>query len=88
MMKDQSGATPSMVMMDQARRLMEQGKYRESLLLALEVLLYELNILRESLIALEMVTRMEIETPAPIREEPPQQYDHFWLPSVKPRLVH
>ena len=88
-MKDQTAATPGMVKMDQARRLMEKGQYRESLLLALEVLLQELNNLRESLIALQIVTRLEQQkTPvAPIREEPPQP-DHFWLPPVKARVLH
>ena len=87
-MKDQAAATPGTVKMDQARRLMETGKYRESLLLALEVLLEELNNLRESLIAIQIVTRLELETPAaPVREEPPQP-DHFWLPPVKARILH
>jgi hypothetical protein len=87
-MKEQSANTPGKVKMDQARRLMEQGQHRESLLLALEVLLGELNNLRESLIALQMVTRLEAETPpASVQEEPPQ-HDHFWLPSVKPRVLH
>ena len=87
-MKDQAAATPGTVKMDQARRLMETGKYRESLLLALEVLLDELNNLRESLIAIQIVTRLELETPAaPVREEPPQP-DHFWLPPVKARVLH
>ena len=87
-MKDQSAATPGMAKMDQARRLMEQGQYRESLLLALEVLLQELNKLRESLIALQMVTRLELETSAtPVGEEPPQS-DRLWLPAVKNRVLH
>ena len=67
-MKDQSATTPGMVKMDQARRLMEQGQHRESLLLALEVLLQELNNLRESLIGLQMVTRLEME---PLRRPHP-----------------
>lgn len=87
-MKDQSATTLAMVKMDQSRRLMEKGQYRESLLLALEVLLQELNNLRETLIALQMVTRLEMETPAtPVREEPPQP-DYFWLPAVKARVLH
>ncbi|MFA4903212.1 MAG: hypothetical protein WC600_10770 [Desulfobaccales bacterium] len=87
-MKEQSANTPGKVKMDQARRLMEQGQHRKSLLLALEVLLEELNSLKESLIALQMVTRLEVEpTTAPVREEPPQP-DHFWLPPVKPRVLH
>jgi hypothetical protein len=87
-MKDQSSPTTGMVKMDQARRLMENGQYRESLLLGLAVLLQELNNLRESLIALQMVTRLELTPPAsPPREEPPQP-DHFWLPPVKARVLH
>ncbi len=87
-MKDQSAAPPGMVKMNQARRLMEQGQHRESLLLALEVLLQELNNLRESLIALQKVIRLEKATPvAPIKEEPPPP-DFFWLPPVKRRVLH
>jgi hypothetical protein len=87
-MKEQSANTPGKVKMDQARRLMEQGQHRKSLLLALEVLLEELNNLRESLIALQLVTRLETEpSPAMIRQEPPQP-DHFWLPPVKARVLH
>jgi hypothetical protein len=87
-MKEQSANTPGKVKMDQARRLMEQGQHRKSLLLALEVLLEELNNLKESLIALQMMTRLEVEPrPAPVREEPPQP-DHFWLPPVKARVLH
>ncbi len=87
-MKDQSAAPPGMVKMDQARRLMEQGQHRESLLLALEVLLQELNNLRESLIALQTLTRSETAPPAaPSKEEPPQP-DFFWLPPVKTRVLH
>ena len=88
-MKAQSATTPGMVKMDQARKLMEQGQHQESLLLALEVLLDELNNLKESLLALQMVTRLEVETPpASVREEPPQPPDHFWLPPVKARVLH
>jgi hypothetical protein len=84
MMTDQS----AIVKLDQARKLMDQGQHRESLLLALEVLLQELNNLRESLIALQMMTRLELETPAPpAREEPPEP-DFFWLPAVKTRVLH
>jgi hypothetical protein len=88
-MKAQSATTPGMVKMDQARKLMEQGQHRESLLLALEVLLEELNNLKESLLALQMVTRLEVETPrTSVREKPPQPPDHFWLPPVKARVLH
>jgi hypothetical protein len=89
MMKNQSVTTPGMIKMDRARRLMEEGQHRESLLLALEVLLLELNNLRESLIALQMVTRLELEAPpSPAREKEPPQFDHFWLPPVKDRVLH
>jgi hypothetical protein len=88
-MKAQSATTPGMVKMDQARKLMEQGQHRQSLLLALEVLLEELNNLKESLLALQMVTRLEVETPrTPVREEPPEPPDHFWMPPVKARVLH
>jgi hypothetical protein len=87
-MKDRLTAEPGMVKMDQARKLMEKGQYEESMLLALEVLLQELNNIRESLIALQMVTRLELEPPdAPVREEPPQP-DIFWLPPMKTRVIH
>ncbi len=87
-MKNQSGTTPGLIRIDQARQLMEKGQYRESLLLALEVLLQELNNLRESLIALQMVTRLESEAPDPPKREEPQEPDHFWLPPVKLRVLH
>jgi hypothetical protein len=88
MMKDQSAATPGGAKMDEARRLMEEGKHQESLLLALDVLLQELNNLRESLIALQMVARLELETPEEEVNEDPPQPDLFWLPPVKPRVLH
>jgi hypothetical protein len=87
-MQDQSAITSGMVKMDQARRLMEQGQYRESLLLALEVLLEELNNLQESLLAVQMMTRLELEAPVPPPREEPPQPDHFWLPPVKARVLH
>lgn len=87
-MKDQTAATPGQVKMDQARQLLEQGRHQESLLLALEVLLEELNNLRESLLALQMVTRLELEATAPpVREKSPQP-DFYWLPTVKARVLH
>jgi hypothetical protein len=87
-LKDRLAAEPGMVKMDQVRKLMEKGQYEESMLLALEVLLQELNNIRESLIALQMVARLELEPPdAPVLEEPPQP-DVFWLPPMKTRVVH
>ena len=89
-MKDQSTATasPSIMKMKQARRLMEQGQHQESLLLALDVLLQELNNLRESLIALQLLTRLELKSSDPPVENEPAQPDLFWLPPVKPRVLH
>lgn len=88
-MKDKAVAAPGLTTLDQARRLMEKGQYRESLLLALEGLLQELNNLRESLIALQIVTRLEakVQETQPVIEEPPQP-ETFWLPPVKARVLH
>jgi hypothetical protein len=87
-MKDQSTAYPGLVKMEQARRLMEKGQHRESLLLALEVLLQELNNLRESLIGLQMIAQLELKPSAPPVQEEPTEPDLFWLPPVKTRIVH
>ncbi len=87
-MKDQSTDSPGMVKMEQARRLMEKGQHRESLLLALEVLLDELNNLKESLIGIQMITRMELQATAPPAPEEPAQPEFHWLPPVKPRTLH
>lgn len=87
-MTEQSVASPGLVKMEKARRLMEQGQHRESLLLVLEVLLDELNNLRESLIGIQIITRMELKASAPsVQEEPPQAEFH-WLPPVKARILH
>jgi hypothetical protein len=87
-MKDQSTASPGMSKLEQARLLMEQGQHRESLLLALEVLLDELNNLRESLIGIQMITRMEQKASSPPVQEEPTQPELFWLPPAKPRILH
>ncbi|MGA9753766.1 MAG: hypothetical protein WBV23_01340 [Desulfobaccales bacterium] len=88
MMKDKSDTPPSFLKMEQARKLMDQGHHHESLVLALEVLLQELDSLRDSLLALQMATRSEYQTFTPdIPEEHPQP-DHYWLPAVKPRVLH
>ena len=87
-MKDQSVATPGMVKMEQARRLMEQGHYRESLLLALEVLLQELNNLRESLLALQKLSRLELEAPTSLLREESPHLDQVWHPAAKARILH
>jgi hypothetical protein len=86
-MATQSNSPSGNMKIEQARRLMEQGHYRESLLLALETLLQELTKLRESLIAIQMLTRLEMEPVSPARPEPrPSEPD--WLPIPKPRVIH
>ena len=87
-MKDKPDTPPSFVKMDQARKLMDQGHYQESLVLAMEALLQELDTLRDSLLALQTVTRAELLAVAPqAREELPQP-EPYWLPAVKPRVLH
>jgi hypothetical protein len=87
-MKDKSNTPHSFVKMEQARRLMDQGHYPESLLVALEALLQELDILRDSLLALQTVTGSELPAAAPpaFEEQPPPE--PYWLPAVKPRVLH
>jgi hypothetical protein len=74
--------------MEEARKLMDQGHYQESLILAMDALLQELDSLRNSLLALQTVTRSELPAAAPpAREEQPQP-EPYWLPAVKPRVLH
>jgi hypothetical protein len=87
-MKNQSTTSQALVMMDEARRLMEQGQHRESLLLAMDVLLQELNNLRESLIGLQMIARLELKSEAQAAEEEAPEPDIFWLPPTKSRTLH
>jgi hypothetical protein len=87
-MKDKANTPQSFVKMEEARRLMDQGHYQESLILALDALLQELDNLRDSLLALQTVTRSEAPAAAaPAREEPPHS-EPYWLPAVKPRVLH
>ena len=87
-MKDKANTPLSFVKMEEARRLMDQGQYQESLVLALDVLLQELDNLRSSLLALQTATRSELPTAkAPIWEEQPH-LEPYWLPAVKPRVLH
>jgi len=74
--------------MEQARRLMDQGLHHESLILALEVLLEELDHLRDSLLALRRMTGSELPALVPdILEEQPEP-EFYWLPPLKPRVLH
>jgi len=87
-MKDKANNPQSFVKMEEARRLMDQGHYQESLILALDALLQELDNLRSSLLALQTVPRSELSPAAPkAREEHPHS-ETYWLPAVKPRLLH
>jgi hypothetical protein len=87
-MQDKRNTPQSFVKMEEARRLMDQGHYQESLVLALEGLLQELDNLRSSLQALHTVTQGDLPAAdAPAWEEHPHSEPH-WLPAVKPRVLH
>ena len=86
-MKDKSATPSSFVKMEQARRLMDQGHYQESLVLALDALLQELDTLRNALLTLQTVTWKESSAPN-IQEEEQANSDPHWLPAVKPRILH
>ncbi len=74
--------------MEEARRLMDQGHFQESLILALDVLLQELDHLRSSLLALQTVTRSELPDAAPQAPEEQPPLEPYWLPVVNPRVLH
>lgn len=87
-MKDKANNPQSFIKMEEARRLMDQGQHQESLVLALDALLQELDNLRSSLLALQTVTRSELPAAnVPALEEQPH-LEHYWLPAVKPRVLH
>ena len=87
-MKDKANTPQSFVKMEEARRMMDQGQYQESLVLALDALLQELDNLRTSLLALQTVTRSDLPAAnAPAWEEQPHP-EPYWLPAVKPRVLH
>lgn len=87
-MKDKPDNFPSFVKLEQARRLMDQGRHQEALDLALEALLQELDRLRDSLLALQPVAWPELPaSDSDIQEESSPSEPH-WLPPVKPRVLH
>jgi hypothetical protein len=87
-MKDKPNTPQSFIKMEEARRMMDQGQYQESLVLALDALLQELDKLRSSLQALQAATRSELPAAnAPAWEEQPHP-EPYWLPPVKPRVLH
>jgi hypothetical protein len=79
-MKDKANTPQSFIKMEEARRMMDQGQCQESLVLALEALLQELDNLRSSLLALQT-------DPAGAGEAGPGKSSpwNHWLPAVKPR---
>ena len=87
-MKDKANAPPSFVKMEEARRLMDQGHYQESLVLALEALLQELDNLRDSLLALQTMTQSALPASTPLTGEEQPHPEPYWLPPVKPRVLH
>jgi hypothetical protein len=86
-MKDKARAQ-NFVKMEEARRLMDQGHYQESLVLALNALLQELDNLRSSLLALQTVTRSALSPQAPAAWEEQPRPGPYWLPADKPRILH
>jgi hypothetical protein len=67
---------------------MDQGHFQESLILALDALLQELDNLRRSLLALQTVTRSQLPAAAPTAPEEQPLTEPYWLPVVKPRVLH
>ena len=87
-MKDKSSPPTSFIKMEQSRKLMDQGHHHESLVLALEVLLQELDSLRDALLALRIWTRQEYQSVTPEIPAGHPQAEHHWLPPGKPRVLH
>ena len=87
-MKDRANGPQSFVKMEEARKLMDQGQHQESLILAMDVLLQELDNLRNSLLALQTATRWEVPPAAPQAQEEQPHPEPCWLPAVKPRVLH
>ena len=87
-MKDKANTPQSFIKMEEARRMMDQGQCQESLVMALDALLQELDNLRSSLLALQSLTRLELPAAtAPAWEEQPL-LEPYWLPAVKPWVLH
>jgi len=87
-MNNKSDQPASFIKMEQARSLLDQGRYQESLMLALEALLQELDYLRDSLLALQSATRPEVSASTPPLQEEPPPPEPPWLLVVKPRVLH
>lgn len=87
-MKVKANTPESFVKMEEARRMMDQGQFQESLVLALEALLQELDNLRSSLLALQNVTWAEVPAAGDSVREEQSHLEPYWLPAVKPRVLH
>jgi hypothetical protein len=87
-MKGKANTPQSFIKMEEARRMMDRGLCQESLVLALDVLLQELDNLRSSLLALQNLNRSELPVANPPTREGQRLLDHHWLPAVKPRVLH
>ena len=87
-MKDKANTPQSFIKMEEARRMMDQGQYQESLVLALDALLQELDNLRSSLLALQAATRSELPPANASAWEDQPHLEPYWLPAVKPRVLH
>lgn len=86
-MKIEPGQTATFRQLEQARQLLEQGQFQAALDLALEALIWELSILRESVDNLEELVRREVSREAPRGQddEPPI---FAWSTPSKARLLH
>jgi hypothetical protein len=87
-MKDKANSPQSFIKMEEARRMTDQGQYQESLVMALDALLQKLDNLRSSLLALQRATRSELPAAPPPAWEDQPHLEPYWLPSVKPRVLH
>lgn len=86
-MKDKPVTASALAMMKEARRMMDQGQVHESLALALEALLKELNNLRESLVMVKMLSQTARDRQAPESEEAAGS-GPYWVLPPKPRIIH
>jgi hypothetical protein len=87
-MKNKANTPQSFIKLEEARRMMNQGHFQESLVLALDALLQELDNLRSSLQALQTATRSELPAANASAWEEQPHLEPYWLPAVKPRVLH
>ncbi len=80
--------SPAFVRIDQARELLDRGRHQESLMVAFEALLQELNTLRDSLLTLKKIVLAQSQAAASETPKEEPQPPPFWLPPAKPRILH